>query len=65
MSFLGLIYLQVTTDPIELWASPNSRSRIEKDFFDSNFRPFYRASQVTHNNFGRQENKWKESMDLR
>lgn len=42
----GIIYLQVTTDPIELWASPSSRSRVEKDFFDSNFRPFYRASQV-------------------
>ena len=42
----GVIYLQVTTDPIELWASPTSRSRVEKDFFDSNFRPFYRTSQV-------------------
>ena len=44
----GVIYLQVTTDPIELWASPTSRSRLEKDFFDSNFRPFYRTSQVAH-----------------
>merc|ERR1719174_1123921 len=42
----GVIYLQVTTDPIELWASPTSRSRVEKDFFDSTFRPFYRTSQV-------------------
>ena len=42
----GIIYLQVVTDPIELWASPTSRSRTEKDFFDSNFRPFYRTSQV-------------------
>ena len=43
---VGIMYLQVTTNPIELWASPTSRSRVEKDFFDSNFRPFYRTSQV-------------------
>ena len=43
----GVIYLQVTTDPIELWASPTSRSRVEKDFFDSTFRPFYRTAQVS------------------
>ena len=42
----GVIYLKVTTDPIELWASPTSRSRTEKDFFDKNFRPFFRTSQV-------------------
>jgi len=42
----GVIYLEVTTDPIELWASPTSRSRVEKDYFDSTFRPFYRTSQV-------------------
>ena len=42
----GVVYLQVTTDPIELWASPTSRSRVEKDFFDSTFRPFYRTAQV-------------------
>ena len=42
----GIVNLEVTTDPIELWASPVSRSRIEKDFFDSEFRPFYRTTQV-------------------
>lgn len=36
----------VTTDPVELWASPNSRSRLEKDFFESKFGPFYRTAQV-------------------
>ena len=43
---IGIVNLEVTTDPIELWASPFSRSRIEKDFFDSEFRPFYRTAQV-------------------
>ena len=36
----------MTTDPIELWAAPNSRSRIERTFFDETFRPFYRTEQV-------------------
>ena len=43
---IGIVNLEVTTDPIELWASPTSRSRVEKDFFDKNFRPFYRTTQV-------------------
>lgn len=37
---------QVTTDPVELWASPTSRSRVEKEFFDSHFDPFYRNEQI-------------------
>ena len=43
---VGTIKLQVTTDPIELWAAPTSRSRVEKDFFDEQFRPFYRTALV-------------------
>ncbi|KAL7026898.1 hypothetical protein ACKWTF_005220 [Chironomus riparius] len=42
----GLRFLHVTTNPIELWAAPNSRSRVEKEFFDSHFGPFYRIEQV-------------------
>lgn len=43
---IGIINLEITTNPVELWASPNSRSRLEKDFFDNNFKPFYRTEQV-------------------
>ena len=43
---IASIKLEVTTDPIELWAAPTSRSRIEKDFFDREFRPFYRTALV-------------------
>ncbi|KAF7266735.1 hypothetical protein GWI33_019956 [Rhynchophorus ferrugineus] len=43
---IGCIYLQITTDPIELWASPSSQSRKEKDYFDQYFTPFYRTNQV-------------------
>ncbi|KAL3273722.1 hypothetical protein HHI36_015151 [Cryptolaemus montrouzieri] len=42
----GVKYLQITTDPVELWASPISRSRIEKEYFDQNFEPFYRTEQI-------------------
>ncbi|KAG5683688.1 hypothetical protein PVAND_012954 [Polypedilum vanderplanki] len=42
----GTRFSQVTVDPIELWASSTSQSRIQKDFFDSKFDPFYRVEQV-------------------
>jgi len=42
----GIVKLVVTTDPVEIWASPLSRSRVEKEFFDREFRPFYRTSQI-------------------
>ncbi|KAK7086016.1 NPC intracellular cholesterol transporter 1, partial [Halocaridina rubra] len=43
---VGIIFLQVTTDPVELWASPYSRSRVEKEYFDKNFEPFYRTEML-------------------
>lgn len=42
----GIKYLHVTTDPVELWASPTSRSRIEREYYDSHFEPFYRNEQI-------------------
>jgi Niemann-Pick C1 protein len=29
--------IKVTTDPVELWSSPESRARQEKKYFDENF----------------------------
>ncbi|XP_046748991.1 NPC intracellular cholesterol transporter 1 isoform X2 [Diprion similis] len=43
---LGVTQIQITKDPVELWASPTSQSRIEKDYFDSHFEPFYRTEQI-------------------
>jgi hypothetical protein len=40
------MYINVTTDPVELWAAPESRSRVEREFFDSKFEPFYRTEQI-------------------
>ncbi|XP_065167705.1 NPC intracellular cholesterol transporter 1 homolog 1b-like [Atheta coriaria] len=42
----GALSLNVTTNPVEIWASADSRSRIEKDFFDEHFGPFYRTNQI-------------------
>ncbi|KAK2584243.1 hypothetical protein KPH14_006655 [Odynerus spinipes] len=42
----GIKYMNVTTDPVELWASPNSRSRVEREYFDEHFEPFYRTEQI-------------------
>lgn len=42
----GIQWLKITTDPVELWAAPGSKSRSQKEYFDSTFRPFYRTAQV-------------------
>ncbi|XP_067002483.2 NPC intracellular cholesterol transporter 1 [Anabrus simplex] len=42
----GIRFHKIITDPVELWASPHSRSRIERQYFDVNFEPFYRTEQV-------------------
>ncbi|XP_065080828.1 NPC intracellular cholesterol transporter 1 isoform X3 [Ochlerotatus camptorhynchus] len=42
----GIKFLHITTNPVELWASPNSRSRVEREYFDSHFEPFYRIEQL-------------------
>ncbi|PNF39249.1 hypothetical protein B7P43_G16956, partial [Cryptotermes secundus] len=54
----GAFDLQVTTDPVEMWASPQSRSRLEKEYFDSRFEPFYRLEQVFVKAVGIQKVKW-------
>ncbi|XP_075158262.1 Niemann-Pick type C-1b [Haematobia irritans] len=42
----GIKYMQVTTDPVELWAGPESQTRQEKEYFDAHFGPFYRTNQL-------------------
>ncbi|CAG0918441.1 unnamed protein product [Notodromas monacha] len=37
----GIKSLEVITDPVELWSSPNSRGRMEKEYYDSQFEPFF------------------------
>ena len=33
----GNVHFKVVTDPVELWSAPDSRARLEKNYFDSNF----------------------------
>ncbi|MEQ2173802.1 hypothetical protein GOODEAATRI_001206, partial [Goodea atripinnis] len=42
----GLIYMRITTDPVELWSSPESQARQEKNYFDERFGPFFRTTQL-------------------
>ncbi|KAH0539660.1 hypothetical protein KQX54_007034 [Cotesia glomerata] len=42
----GSTSLKITINPIEIWASPQSRSRFERDYFDHHFTPFYRTEQI-------------------
>lgn len=32
---IGISYLEVTTDPVELWSSPTSEVRQQKDYYDT------------------------------
>ncbi|KAL8625091.1 hypothetical protein ACOMHN_030726 [Nucella lapillus] len=42
----GIATFQVITDPVLLWSAPDSRARLEKDYFDEKFAPFYRTEQM-------------------
>ena len=47
---LGLMYpirhLAFITNPVDLWSSPSSQSRIESEYFNQHFGPFYRIEQI-------------------
>jgi Niemann-Pick C1 protein len=43
---LGWMRFAIETDPVRLWVSPDSEAAKEKEFFDSNFGPFFRAEQA-------------------
>ncbi|XP_077379017.1 NPC1-like intracellular cholesterol transporter 1 [Festucalex cinctus] len=42
----GIMFIELTTDPVELWSAPSSRARQEKDFHDKHFGPFFRTNQL-------------------
>ena len=43
---IGWMDFAVETDPVRLWVSPTSAAAREKELFDENFGPFYRAEQA-------------------
>ena len=42
----GVAFLRVTDNPLELWSSKQSQSRIERTFYEGAFDPFYRVAHV-------------------
>lgn len=42
----GIHYIKITIDPVDLWSAPNSQCRQEREYFNSNFKPFFRTTQV-------------------
>ena len=49
--FVGLLNIgwkkfEVETNPVRLWVSPSSESKIQKEYFDEKFGPFYRSEQI-------------------
>ncbi|XP_032085519.1 NPC1-like intracellular cholesterol transporter 1 [Thamnophis elegans] len=42
----GIIWMELTTDPLELWASPDSQARQEKALYEKHFGPFLRTNQI-------------------
>ncbi|XP_050534244.1 NPC intracellular cholesterol transporter 1 isoform X2 [Daktulosphaira vitifoliae] len=42
----GIHFVQITTDPVDLWSSSHSQCRQEREYFNKNFKPFFRTQQV-------------------
>lgn len=42
----GLTFIELITDPVELWSAPKSQARKEKAFHDEHFGPFFRTNQI-------------------
>jgi Niemann-Pick C1 protein len=42
----GAAMFTYTTDPVQLWSSPDSLARRQMDYFDQQFGPFYRTEQI-------------------
>lgn len=43
---VGWKCFQVEVDPVRLWVAPDSESKIQKEYFDEHFGPFYRPQQI-------------------
>jgi Niemann-Pick C1 protein len=43
---LGWSRFEIETNPVRLWVSPDSESKLQSDYFDANFGPFYRVEQL-------------------
>jgi Niemann-Pick C1 protein len=46
LMMFGFYYFSVITDPVELWSPVDSETRLNKNYYDTHFRPFYRTTQL-------------------
>ena len=49
--------MQITTDPVELWSAPKSTARVQKQYYDSHFGPFYRLFHVFNDLIAESDNR--------
>uniref|UniRef100_A0A8C6X6Y4 NPC1 like intracellular cholesterol transporter 1 n=1 Tax=Naja naja TaxID=35670 RepID=A0A8C6X6Y4_NAJNA len=42
----GIMWMKLTTDPLELWAAPDSQARQEKTLYEKHFGPVFRTNQI-------------------
>ncbi|OQR71017.1 niemann-Pick C1 protein-like [Tropilaelaps mercedesae] len=49
---LGNVNFTIITDPVELWSSPSSDARLQKNYYDEHLGPFHRIEQVIIANRG-------------
>uniref|UniRef100_A0A1B6E9U7 SSD domain-containing protein n=1 Tax=Clastoptera arizonana TaxID=38151 RepID=A0A1B6E9U7_9HEMI len=57
----GIHFLHLTTNPVKLWASPTSESRLQRQYFNQQFEPFYRTEQVIIHAVGLKKFKYNTS----
>ncbi|KAG0705425.1 patched family-domain-containing protein [Suillus ampliporus] len=43
---VGWQRFDIETDPVRLWVAPDSESKLQKEYFDEHFGPFYRPQQI-------------------
>lgn len=43
---LGLLNFTVISDPVELWSSPASTARQQREYYNAQFNPFFRVQQI-------------------
>lgn len=54
LASLPIKNIRITTNPVELWSAPTSQARIQKNYFDTHFAPFYRPTQVIIKNIDKE-----------
>ncbi|PWN51455.1 multidrug efflux transporter AcrB transmembrane domain-containing protein [Violaceomyces palustris] len=46
LAHIGWRSFEVETDPVRLWVASKSESKMQKEYFDHEFGPFYRTEQI-------------------